>query len=151
MIKILNANNMVKIIKYFNDNKAGVYFPENLESLLDENHLQLRNMVFNQFIIPIAEIADSNILKLALFDFRYYNTNSEFIVLMCGDIEKDFLDRCYKKLIDADYSIKKLTVKFLFSNVNENILDILNEENFDNELEIKIGSDVFYQFSSFYD
>lgn len=108
-------------------------------------------MIFNQYIIPVAEIIDSNISKLALFDFRYCNKYSEFVVIMCGDINRDFLDECCIKLQKNDYSIKKMTVKFLLSDMDVNIMEMLRKENFDKELEVKMGDNTFYQFSLFYD
>lgn len=98
MVRILNANNIVEIISYFKKNQKELYFSKKLDLLFTENHLQLRNMIFNQYIIPVAEIIDSNISKLALFDFRYCNKYSEFVVIMCGDINRDFLDECCIKL-----------------------------------------------------
>lgn len=89
--------------------------------------------------------------KLALFDFRYCNKYSEFVVIMCGDINRDFLDECCIKLQKNDYSIKKMTVKFLLSDMDVNIMEMLRKENFDKELEVKMGDNTFYQFSLFYD
>lgn len=151
MVRILNANNIVEIISYFKKNQKELYFSKKLDLLFTENHLQLRNMIFNQYIIPVAEIIDSNISKLALFDFRYCNKYSEFVVIMCGDINRDFLDECCIKLQKNDYSIKKMTVKFLLSDMDVNIMEMLRKENFDKELEVKMGDNTFYQFSLFYD
>lgn len=151
MVRILNANNIVEIISYFKKNQKELYFSKKLDLLFAENHLQLRNMIFNQYIIPVAEIIDSNISKLALFDFRYCNKYSEFVVIMCGDINRDFLDECCIKLQKNDYSIKKMTVKFLLSDMDVNIMEMLRKENFDKELEVKMGDNTFYQFSLFYD
>ena len=151
MVRILNANNIIEIISYFKKNQKELYFSEKLDLLFTENHLQLRNMIFNQYIIPVAEIIDSNISKLALFDFRYCNKYSEFVVIMCGDINRDFLYECRIKLQKNDYSIKKMTVKFLLSDMDVNIMEMLRKENFDKELEVKMGDNTFYQFSLFYD
>lgn len=151
MVRILNANNIVEIISYFKKNQKELYFSKKLDLLFTENHLQLRNMIFNQYIIPVAEIIDSNISKLALFDFRYCNKYSEFVVIMCGDINRDFLDECCIKLQKNDYSIKKMTVKFLLSDMDVNIMEMLRKENFDKELEVKMCDNTFYQFSLFYD
>ena len=151
MVRILNANNIVEIISYFKKNQKELYFSKKLDFLFTENHLQLRNMIFNQYIIPVAEIIDSNISKLALFDFRYCNKYSEFVVIMCGNINRDFLDECCIKLQKNDYSIKKMTVKFLLSDMDVNIMEMLRKENFYKELEVKMGDNTFYQFSLFYD
>lgn len=151
MVRILNANNIVEIISYFKKNQKELYFSKKLDFLFTENYLQLRNMIFNQYIIPVAEIIDSNISKLALFDFRYCNKYSELVVIMCGNINRDFLDECCIKLQKNDYSIKKMTVKFLLSDMDVNIMEMLRKENFDKELEVKMGNNTFYQFSLFYD
>lgn len=150
MIKILNANKIVDILNYFKTNNE-IYFPKTLNSLLTDGHLQLRNLIFNQYIIPIAEMADSEIKKLALFDFRSYGEYTMYVLLMCGNIDKNFLEKCYKKILENNFKIKKISVRFLSSDLNSNIVDLLDLENFEKELEVKLGDNTFYQFSSFYE
>lgn len=150
MIKILNTNKIVDILNYFKTNNE-IYFPKTLNSLLTDGHLQLRNLIFNQYIIPIAEMADSEIKKLALFDFRSYGEYTMYVLLMCGNIDKNFLEKCYKKILENNFKIKKISVRFLSSDLNSNIVDLLDLENFEKELEVKLGDNTFYQFSSFYE
>ena len=96
-------------------------------------------------------MAGSEIKRMALFDFRYYGENTMYVLLLCGNIDKNFLEKCYKKILENNYEIKKISVRFLSSDLNSNIVDLLELKNFKKELEVKLGDNIFYQFSSFYE
>ena len=50
MIKILNANKIVDILNFFKTNNE-IYFPKTLNSLFTEGHMQLRNLIFDYFVM----------------------------------------------------------------------------------------------------
>ena len=67
MIKILNSNSINCIEKYFIINSERLYLANSLKEVLKKYPLEIRHLIFNQYLIPVAEIQDSVIKHLVIF------------------------------------------------------------------------------------
>lgn len=107
MIQILNSNSMNSIIRYLMSHSNRLYLPDNLRMLLINFPVEIRHLIFSQYLLPVADIHDSKIHKLVLFDLRYLKPQVRNIYVMCGDIDDDFLLQSVKKIDDKLSCIKK--------------------------------------------
>lgn len=149
MIKILNSNSINCIEKYFIINSERLYLANSLKEVLKKYPLEIRHLIFNQYLIPVAEIQDSVIKHLVIFDTRYLNKSTQNILIFCGDIQDDFLRKAIKIVNTNFYDLKKITIKFMENEINQDFQQYLKSSRFLEELNIKIGNKAMYQYSLF--
>lgn len=149
MIKILNSNSINCIEKYFIINSERLYLANSLKEVLKKYPLEIRHLIFNQYLIPVAEIQDSVIKHLVIFDTRYLNKSTQNILILCGDIQDDFLRKAIKIVNTNFYDLKKIAIKFMENEINQDFQQYLKSSRFLEELNIKIGNKAMYQYSLF--
>lgn len=149
MIQVLNADKIKNIISYFLYSNSD-YCPNNLKELLSEHVDSLRNMIFHEYVLPVATIDDGKISKIVLFDMKDVNEKSRNIQIIGGNTEIDFLKESIKEmgaLYNID-NIKKVTVRGDYDDLLCIALKT-KQDGFFPELDIQIGPFRFVQFSAY--
>lgn len=151
MIQILNSNSMNSIIRYLMSYSNRLYLPDNLRMLLINFPVEIRHLIFSQYLLPVADIHDSKIHKLVLFDLRYLKPQVRNIYVMCGDIDDDFLLQSVKKIDDKLGCIKKVSIRYMDNEINDYLDNQIKSSKFKEELKVNIGDDFLIQCDLFLD
>ncbi len=151
MIQILNSNSMNSIIRYLMSHSNRLYLPDNLRMLLINFPVEIRHLIFSQYLLPVADIHDSKIHKLVLFDLRYLKPQVRNIYVMCGDIDDDFLLQSVKKIDDKLSCIKKVSIRYMDNEINDYLDNQIKSSKFKEELKVNIGDDFLIQCDLFLD
>lgn len=147
-MELVNANKVTKIGKYLNDKYDNVFYPKKIEYIINNDMSILRNMIFNQMILPVAEIEKERITKMVLFDMRHVNSKTKNIVLLSGNIDKEFLVKAVRRVsqMDQRYVYNKITIKGERHDLS-NVIQNLEKASFKKELEIPLLDQCFIQYS----
>lgn len=147
-MELINANKVTKIGKYLNTETRKLLYPKKIEYIVNNDMSILRNMIFNQMVLPVAEIEKESFINIALFDMRCVNNKTKNIILLAGNIDKDFLIKAVKKVkqIEQRYVYNKITIKGEKQDLNNILKDLINS-GFEKELEIPLDDQCFFQYS----
>lgn len=118
MIELLNANKILKILDFFTENKHQIYYPEKLEFVFNNDLSTIRNLIFNDYLLPVAKTDNKGeILELSLFDLRNFNESQKYLILQAGNIDKSFILQAIKPIQELfnDLKIQKIIIKDLSS------------------------------------
>ncbi|WP_288230093.1 hypothetical protein [uncultured Faecalicoccus sp.] len=149
MIKLLNANKVVQIKHFFEKcNLSENYINLGVKYILENNIATYRHLIFRDILLPIADMNDSAIQNLVIFEIKKNNPDECSIKILSGSIKKAFLLEAVRKLfeiIDSQY-LRKIKITEWQSTIKPVEKSIINS-GFKLEYRYPLDGDALVQYS----